>query len=77
VSLPRQSSLFDEHRNSSRVFPVTAQDAENARRALARFAQDDPLLYAWVAEGAPRLSEAEHLARFGEPYRGVKARKRT
>lgn len=73
--IPRQSSVFDEHRNTSRVWPVTEQDAENARRALAAFRRSDPALVAWLEDGAPNLTEAEHVARFGEPYNGVKRRK--
>lgn len=68
MSIPRQSAIFDEHRNTSRVFPVPPEALPNARRALAAFHRDDPALASWVSEGAPRLTEAEHLYRFGEPY---------
>lgn len=68
MSLPKQHSGFDEHRNTSRVWPVTPQDGENARRALASFRREHPELVAWVEEGAPRLTAAEHYARFGEDY---------
>lgn len=74
--LPRQHTPFDERRNTSRVFPVTAQDAENARRALASFRASDPALYEWVAAGAPNLTEAEHVARFGQPYHRHTSRSR-
>lgn len=75
MSVPRQTSVWDEHRNTSRVFPVTEQDVENARRALARFHAESPALVQWLRDGHPTLTEAEHVARFGEPYRGVKARR--
>jgi hypothetical protein len=68
VSLPKQHAHFDEHRNTSRVWPVTPQDGENARRALASFRRDHPELVAWIEAGAPRLTAAEHYARFGEDY---------
>jgi hypothetical protein len=74
MSLPRQHVGFDEHRNTSRVWPVTPQDAENARRALAAFARDCPELRQWIIDGHPHLTEAEHVARFGGPYNGVKKR---
>ena len=73
--LPRQSSHFDEHRNTSRVWPVTEQDGENARRALASFRRSDPALVEWIEAGHPHLTEAEHVARFGEPYKGAARRK--
>jgi hypothetical protein len=74
VSLPKQHAAYDEHRNSSRVWPVTPQDGENARRTLAAFKRDYPELHAWIVEGAPTLTEAEHVARFGEPYNGVRSK---
>jgi hypothetical protein len=70
VSLPKQPAHFDEHRNSSRVWPVTPQDGENAA-----FKRDYPELHAWIVEGAPTLTEAEHVARFGEPYNGVRSKR--
>jgi hypothetical protein len=77
VSLPRQTSRFDEHRNTSRVWPVTEQDAENARRALAAFHRSNPALVKWLEDGHPRLTDDEHVARFGESYSGVKSRSRS
>lgn len=68
MHVPRAASQFDERRNSSRVFPVSEQDGINARRALAALHRDQPELCAWIKEGYPTLTEAEHLARFGEPY---------
>jgi len=75
MSLPRQHAGFDERRNTSRVFPVPPTALPDARRALAAFKRDAPELYQWIADGHPRLSEAEHVARFGGPYGGVKAKR--
>ena len=68
VSLPRQSAIFDEHRNSSRVFPVPPDALPNAMRALAALRSDYPELVAWIEEGAPNLTAEEHYERFGEPF---------
>jgi hypothetical protein len=54
---------------------VTAQDGENARRALAMFRRDFPALHSWIAEGAPNLTEEEHAVRFGGPYERGSRRK--
>lgn len=75
MSLPRTYAGFDEHRNTSRVWPVTAQDGENARRALAAFKRDCPELHRWIIDGHPALTEAEHVARFGGQYNGVRRKR--
>jgi hypothetical protein len=75
VALPRQSSFFDEHRNSSRVFPVPPNALPDARRALARLHREEPALVAWLEDGHPTLTEAQHLERFGEPYSGARSRR--
>lgn len=65
--IPRQGGfVFDEKRNTSRVFPVPAGAHRDALRALHGL---DPALRRWITEGHPRLTESEHVARFGEPYR--------
>lgn len=70
--IPRQSTGWDEHRNTSRVFPV----AKGAHRdALAALRTIPAALREWLTDGAPRLTEAEHLARFGEPYVATHSRK--
>src|SRR5690348_16882651 len=66
--LPRQSAIFDERRNSSRVFPVPPDALPNAMRALAGLRRDYPELVSWIEEGAPRLTAEEHYARFGEDF---------
>lgn len=70
-AIPRQSVVYDERRNSSRVFPVPPSALLEAEAALGGFRRSKPALYAWVAEGAPRLTEVEHLTRFGEPYKAA------
>ena len=62
------AGYFDERRNSSRVFPVLPDALPNALRALAAFRRDAPAHAAWIEEGHPTLTDADHLARFGEPY---------
>lgn len=74
--IPRQSAIFDERRNSSRVFPVPPDALPNARRALAGLRRDYPELVAWIEEGAPRLTAEQHYARFGEPFASHRARGR-
>lgn len=69
-------AVWDDHRNSSRVFPVSPQDVANAERALAAFKASQPDLYAWVARGAPTPTEAQHVAWFGGSYKAARARKK-
>jgi hypothetical protein len=35
---------------------------------LDAFRLAEPELYAWIASGAPRVTEADHLELFGKPY---------
>lgn len=65
---------WDERRNTSRVFPVAPEALGNAQRALASFRRDYPALHSWIAEGAPNLTEADHLVRFGVPYQKASRR---
>ena len=74
MSIPRQSVGWDEHRNTSRVFLVPPDALPTALRAMQALRRDQPALVKWIEDGHPTLTDAEHLARFGEPYRGVKAR---
>ena len=74
-AIPKQSVIWDEHRNSSRVFPVPPTALPEAVAALAAFRRTQPRLYEWVAQGAPTLTDAEHLARFGAPYEHRRSRK--
>lgn len=70
AAIPKQSSTWDERRNTSQVRPVPPDALPNALRALATLRRDQPALVAWLKDGAPTMTEAEHLERFGEPYRG-------
>ncbi len=72
MSLPlgrKNVAVFDERRNSSRVWPVPPTALPEAIEALERFKRQHPDLYGWVASGAPRLSHGQHTALFGEPYK--------
>jgi hypothetical protein len=74
-AIPRQSSTWDERRNSSRVFPVPPGAVEDAERALRRWQAEAPAHAQWILDGYPTLTDADHVARFGEPYTGPKRRK--
>ena len=75
-AIPKQSSVWDKHRNTSQVFPVPPDALPAALRSLAALRRDQPALVKWLADGHPTLTDAEHLERFGEPYRGVRSRRR-
>lgn len=62
------AARWDPRRNTSMQQPVPPDALPNALRALARLRQAEPELVAWIERGAPHLTEAEHLERFGEPY---------
>jgi len=66
---------WDEHRNTSRVFPVPPDALPAALSSLAAFRRENPALAGWITQGAPLLTHEEHLALFGEPYRGARARR--
>jgi hypothetical protein len=70
VSIPRVSRVtWDEHRNTSRVFPVPPGAVEAADRALRAWTRENPKHAAWVAAGAPPInSQEDHVEWFGEPY---------
>jgi hypothetical protein len=70
VTIPRQSSVFDERRNTSRVWPVPPDALPTALKALRTL---DPALRRWIEDGHPRLTDDEHRARFGEPYRATRS----
>lgn len=68
MAIPKQSSVWDDKRNTSRVQPVPADAYPNAMRALIRLRATDPALVKWIEDGYPTLTDAEHVQRFGEPY---------
>jgi phage N-6-adenine-methyltransferase len=58
-SIPAQGGyVWDEHRNTSRVWPVPPDALPTALRALKTL---DPALRQWIEEGHPLLTEEEHL----------------
>lgn len=66
---------FDEHRNTSRTWAVPPNALPDALKSLAALRRSDPALVQWLEDGHPRLTEASHSERFGEPYRGKSSRK--
>lgn len=69
-------SVFDERRNTSRVFPVSPEDVERYESAIAKLNRDDPKLIAWLEAGAPPIhSEDDHHRWFGETYAASTRRK--
>ncbi len=76
-AIPRVSGpTWDERRNTSRVFAVAPHAFKDATVSLAALRRDQPALVRWLEDGHPTLTHDEHVARFGEPYRGVKSRRR-
>ena len=69
MSIPWQASVWDDHRNTSQVFEVPVGASKDAIRACRSWAETNPAHAQWIADGYPTLSEAEHLERFGEPYK--------
>jgi hypothetical protein len=77
VAVPRQSAVWDERRNSSRVTPPGPAAAADARERLDSFRAQQPQLAAWVEAGAPPIrSDDEHRRWFGEPYAAPARRSR-
>jgi hypothetical protein len=66
--IPRQSSVWDNRRNTSQVQPVPPNAYPDAMRALAAFRRSSPAHVTWIEEGYPTLTDAEHVARFGVQY---------
>lgn len=71
----RNVAVWDDRRNSSRVFDVPPHALEDAERALAQLRRSEPLLVAWLEAGAPPIhSEADHVRWFGTAYADKRAR---
>lgn len=68
-AIPPQASVWDEHRNTSRVFPVAPGAADAAIRACRHYAGRYPRHARWLLDGHPTLTEAEHYERFGAVYK--------
>lgn len=76
LAIPYQGpARWDEHRNTSRVFAVPPQTHDELRAALAHFRRTEPAHVAWIEDGHPNLTAAEHIARFGQPYKATRSRK--
>lgn len=73
ATIPAQSSAWDERRNTSRVFAVPPGAVNEALRALQTI---DPAVRRWIEDGHPLLTEDEHVARFGQPYKTGRGRRR-
>ena len=76
-AIPRQPAphgSFNDHRNTSRVWPVPPDALPAALKALRGLA---PELRAWITAGHPTMTEAEHRERFGEDYTADRPRKQT
>ncbi len=67
--IPRQTSTWDDRRNTSQVFPVEPGALREAFRALASLRERDPALVRWIEDGHPNLTQEEHVQRFGEPFK--------
>ncbi len=74
ATIPRRSAVWDERRNTSRAHAPSPTALRDALQVCERLRQTEPALVRWVLDGHPLLTEAEHVARFGEPYE--KARRR-
>jgi len=72
VGIPRQldpHAGFDEHRNTSRVFPPPPGAVADALKSLKAYTKRYPKHARWLLEGHPSLSEDEHWERFGCAYK--------
>jgi hypothetical protein len=71
----RAESQFDEHRNTSRVWPVPPQVIDAARRSQAVYERTKPPWYRWIIAGCPELTPEQYAA--GGGLHAPKARRRT
>jgi hypothetical protein len=67
--IPRQSAVWDESRNSSAVRPPAPGALRDALAAMETSRRSDPALARWIEEGHPYLTENDHVARFGVPFK--------
>lgn len=69
TAIPYQGApRFDEHRNTSRVWSVSPGAADDADKAIRRWAAENPAHAKWITDGYPTLTDDEHVVRFGESY---------
>jgi hypothetical protein len=72
VAIPRQPDPhngFDEHRNTSRVFPPPPGAVTDALKASKAYTKRYPKHARWLADGHPTMNEDEHWERFGTVYK--------
>ncbi len=67
------AAQWDQRRNSSLVIPPPPNALPDALAALRRFRETNPALHRWITDGHPLLTDAEHVERFGEPYRPLRS----
>ncbi len=70
--LPRQPDPhagFDEHRNTSRVFPPPPGAVTDALKASLAYQKRYPEHARWLLGGHPSMTEDEHFDRFGCYYK--------
>ncbi len=76
MSLYTVGATWDERRNTSRLFEPDPGAVDAALRAIRVWRRLEPAHAQWVADGAPALTEAEHLERFGGAYQSHRKRGR-
>ncbi len=75
MAIPQQASVWDEGRNTSRLRRPSPTALPDALKALAQLRRSHPELVRWLEDGHPRLTEAEHVERFGESYETTRRRR--
>lgn len=65
---------FDEHRNTSRIWPVPPEAIEAAKRSQRRYEREQPAWYRWIIAGCPELTPEQYAAEGGA--HAPKARRR-
>jgi hypothetical protein len=63
-----RGTAWDGRRNTSRRIEVPLGAYLAALGVVAAFRAREPALARWIEDGAPGLSEAGHVARFGAAY---------
>lgn len=69
MAIPKQSVVWDEKRNTSKVHAVPPGALDEALKACRALATQQPELVQWLRDGHPTLTHEQHHARFGEPYK--------
>lgn len=69
------TATWDERRNTSRTGTVPPHAVAEALDALRWFRHAHPEHAAWIADGAPTLTDEDHVRRFGESYQSTRRRR--